>query len=51
MPVFLCSSRLRDEKLTLQKQHQEERIKKATERAQAEIKQVVRQMPNYLDIV
>ncbi|KAG7326485.1 hypothetical protein KOW79_009886 [Hemibagrus wyckioides] len=31
--------RLRDEKLTLQKQHQEERIKKATERAQAEIKQ------------
>ncbi|XP_053086504.1 cilia- and flagella-associated protein 100 [Pangasianodon hypophthalmus] len=30
--------RLRDEKLTLQKQHQEERIKKAFERAQAEIK-------------
>ncbi|KAM9482750.1 cilia- and flagella-associated protein 100 isoform 2-T2 [Clarias gariepinus] len=30
--------RLRDEKLTLQKQHQEERIKKAMERAQAEIK-------------
>ncbi|KAI5109167.1 cilia- and flagella-associated protein 100, partial [Silurus meridionalis] len=30
--------RLRDEKLTLQKQHQEERIKKAIERAQAEIK-------------
>lgn len=40
--LFLCSCRRREEQIDQQKQHQEERIKKSLERAQAEIKKTVK---------